>query len=162
MKSQRLVNTPKLLGFFTLLFLAGLLSISCSEWIVPVELTGKWSAQQEITFREKIEGKYVFSKHQEKIEIVINSDGTVNGFIGQAKLIACKIVKNRRAFGKFLHIKTDYRITGKLQGKINSFDKANQRDVSMPFNVINNETQGTIFESSGFNIFPFAAMNLKK
>lgn len=162
MKAKKPILKPTLRHIFFLLFLGGILSISCSEWLVPLSLTGKWSAMQEITFREKINGKYKFTNYVEKIELVVNPDGSVTGNIGNGVFKSSKVVKNRGSFGKFINIKTDYRIIGTLEGKINSFDSKDSREISVPFNVLNNETQGTIFESSGINIFPFADMKLKK
>jgi hypothetical protein len=147
--------------YFTIIVF-GVFNLSCSNWKVPIELTGKWISQQDIVLRIKKDGKYEFSKHFETVLIQINADATITGSIGNAQLENCKIVKNRGKLGRSLNLKTDYRIIGKLKGKINSFDNQEVRSVSMPFNVENNIMEGSIFESSGFDIFPFADMNLKK
>lgn len=162
MKNTKNLRNFKYLFITFSISILSLIFISCSNWIVPVDLTGKWVSQQDVVFRDKKEGKYVFTKHSERIEIWISSDGKVTGNIGNAVLKDCKIIKNRGAFGRFLNLKTDYQIIGKLEGKINPKDVRDFRKVSMPFNMKNNAMEGSIFESSGFNIFPFGDMNLTK
>lgn len=165
LKMKTKINKKKI-AIITVLaigFVSIIIALTPSNWTVPKELAGNYVSSQKITFREKVNGEYTFTNCNEIVNISIGIDGKVIGFIGNATLKECKIEKNRGSLGRKLNLKTDYRIYGYLDGKINQNDKQTERKISMPFNSEQNKLIGCIFESPDFwSIFPFCDIQLPK
>lgn len=139
--------------------------VSCNEWVMPVELAGTWSGSEIITVRFKTNGKpyqFIISKESLPVIFKINNDGRVDGTIGNAKLMGCKVNRNRNAIGRALNLATDYVITGNLTGSIFQEDTIFLRNISAPFDMKNKTLNGSIFQRDGLDLFPMAGLKLAK
>ncbi|MCE9540832.1 MAG: hypothetical protein K8R85_16685 [Bacteroidetes bacterium] len=127
-------------------------------------MTGTWSARQRVTVRMKdANNDYIFIKDTVTIAITISADVSVEGTCGGALFKDCLLSSNRGWFGRWLNIKTDYIITGKLIGKIFEKDTLTDKTISAPFNVTGSSTAGSLFQKEGwFDIYPMADFKLEK
>lgn len=93
----------------------------------PDELVGTW------------EGISLFSRHgareTARVSLTILPDGRVEGSAGGARMADCVVRRNRGWLGRKLGIKTDYRITGWLEGAVVPADAGGRRRISLPFNL---------------------------
>ena len=105
---------------------------------VPEALVGTWEGKAKFWVPLFEEGASQ-SQHSDKpvaIRIRIAADGSVEGQVGTAHLVGCKLKRNRGWWGKTLHLATDYIICdGRLEGPVLSTDrKAAKRSFTIPFN----------------------------
>ncbi|HEY3112424.1 MAG TPA: hypothetical protein VGJ62_01920 [Gemmatimonadaceae bacterium] len=68
------------------------------------------------------------------VRLVILADGSVSGQIGDARLVNARISTNRGAIGRFLHIKTDYIVSGQLVGPVIAAEHIQRNAVKLPLN----------------------------
>ncbi len=156
---------PKLIFIYILTGCILLLNASCSKWLVPETMTGKWSGKEIVTVRMKVDGKFVFisSKDSMDINLLIQKDNGVTGNIGNAILTDGIVSKNRGEVGRKIGIKTDYIITGNLKNTIFEEDTIELKPISMPFNIVNNCFEGSIFQHTGnLGLFPMFDLNVCK
>lgn len=156
-----LIEMKKYCSYFMLLFAIA----SCSDWVMPKELAGRWTGNEIITLRFDAKGKpYAFVKSKDSLPVIfiINNDGTVEGTFGNAKLTGCRVNKNRNAIGRALNLATDFVITGNLTGPVFQEDTIVFRNISAPFDMKNNTISGSIFQRDGLDLFPMAGLNLTK
>jgi len=116
-------------------------------WEVTEVVIGLWQGQAEISGPLKKDPSP--SDNAEDwlaIEIHIASDGSVSGKVGDAEFVDCTLKKNRTRLEEAINIKTDYIIEGQLVGHIVEADSINQRDISIPFNIVDHELKGSLFE----------------
>ena len=129
---------PVILFFF-------LQSQNVYAWQPDSLITGKWQCKSEI-FADFKKGEFPSNAPEDyfEISIIINKDCVVEGRIGNAKFVNCVVKKNRSWFGRLIKIRTDYIIThGYLDGKINSLDNETKRVFTIPFNIYENNLQGS-------------------
>ena len=103
------------------------------------QMLEKWQPDQSITGTWIGSGETRQFGNLESIEIMMTIDesGIVSGTVGEALLEECVIKLNRNDFERFINVKNDYIIReGKVSGMINSRDDIAYRDISMPFNII--------------------------
>ena len=80
------------------------------------------------------------------IDITIHADGTVTGTVGDAELVDCLLKQNRGELGRRLNIATDFIIMdGYLAGAIVPGDEVQDRQLTIPFNVVDDQLRGTLF-----------------
>lgn len=80
------------------------------------------------------------------VEIAIHDDGTVTGMVGGAELRDCVLKQNRGELGRSLNIATDFIIMdGYLDGPIVPEDTVLQKDLTIPFNIVDEQLKGTLF-----------------
>lgn len=127
-------------------FLSFLSIKAAVAWNPPDTLVGTWSGKAEV-FAPFKKCPYP-SKAPEDwlgIQIQIHADGTVDGQIGEAHFVGCKVKSNRGWLGRQLNIKTDYIICdGALTGAIVSTDKEIKRYFTIPFNVVDGKLKGGV------------------
>ena len=115
-----------------------------ADWNPPDALVGTWSGQTEI-FAPFKKSPYP-SKASEDwtcIQIQIHADGSVDGQVGEALFVGCKVRSNRGWLGRKLNVKTDYIICdGALTGAIVSTDKETKKYFTIPFNVVDGKLKG--------------------
>jgi len=137
------------------------------NWSPPQSMAGKWTGQPEVfgPFKKGISP----SEHTEDwvyIEMIIATDGSVTGKVGQAELADCMVKQNRNDFERLLEIKTDYIIRGTLKNGIVRDDTVEKRDISIPYNIIDGEMRGSIFEIEPWKypdpLFPRLTLRLEK
>lgn len=119
-----------------------------NDWNPQQPLVGKWSGKSEIfSDFKKGQSPSTFPEDLINIDITINDDGSVTGFIGDAEMENCKIQLNRNRFEKLLGIKTDYIVSGGfIKNGISDNDNKTMRDISILFDLIDGEIKGSIFE----------------
>jgi hypothetical protein len=113
-------------------------------WQPDSTLTGRWHGKSEI-FSSFKKGAYPshFPEDSIEIDIHIRPDGTVEGRVGGAAFVDCRVQKNRSWFGKWIGIRSDYIITrGFLTGRINAADPEDKRSFTIPFNLVGEGIKG--------------------
>lgn len=132
---------------------------------LPATVTGRWMGKVPLQVRTKEHGHYIFhpSKDSIAIYISIEPDGIVSGTIGAARLFECKAAVNRGRIKRALHLQTDFIIRGKLLGQIFNADSIDEKIISIPFNVLHNQTEGSLFDRSGsWDLYPMANFQLHR
>ena len=150
-----------------LLFVLAVYSIAQSSlfWKVPENITGDWNGTQPVKVRSQNEqGKYKFTQSPAALPLTLHVDaaGRVTGRLGDATFANCKIRKNRGWMGKKLNLATDYVIRGELEGKTFPNDPSDHKKITIPFNVENGRTSGTIFELVSWDLYPLADAGIAK
>lgn len=137
--------------------------VSCSNQVIPVELSGTYSGNNRIIVRYQKDGQYIFYEDNAVVTIDISNNHMVTGIVGGAIFSDCRIVPNRGWIARQLNIKTDYLITGKLSGSTFSKDSISEKDISIPFNMEDKELKGSLFLTSDGQKFPLISfLKLKK
>jgi hypothetical protein len=152
---------PSFRNFFFLILLIACSSARADDWTVPKYLTGEWTSTQVVTVRQKnAEGKIHFAKDSVNIRITIGADGKVEGSCGSGIFNSCTITNNRGWFGRMFNWGSDYIITGTLLGNIFPGDTIIEKEISIPFNLTDGVSQGTLFQKHGADIFPMVNIRL--
>ena len=146
------------------IFIATLALQACSKWTVPPELIGAWSGKNNVTFRTKdAAGNYVFKTEETPVRFVIRQDESMEGTVGAATFVNCKISQNRNWFEKQLGLSTDFQVTGgTLKGRINANDPFNGKEIMVPFDLKDGKIRGTIFLHNDGAKFPMVDLELAK
>ena len=116
--------------------------------VIPDSIAGTWSGKGFLNspLAQKIPPSDVPADNPE-IQIIIGTDGSVTGTVGQAHFCECIARKNRGWLGRLLNIKTDYIIKGGyLQGSLCPQDTVNIKKFTLPFNIRNGLLTGTIMQ----------------
>lgn len=92
---------------------------------VMPEMAGRWSGHGEIVVSWT-------TQRQLLVHLTISPDGGVAGTIGDATLIDGRFFQNRGWLGRALDIKTDYIITGRLQGCLIAAEGVCRDSVKIP------------------------------
>lgn len=92
---------------------------------VPLSLTGAWGGTADI-FDSWIEQRTI------DVAVFIRPDGSVTGMIGQAPVKHGRLQRNRGELGRFLRIKTDWIITGTLDGYLLPAEGIRATHVTIP------------------------------
>ncbi len=80
------------------------------------------------------------------LTITIHDDGTVTGTVGDAQLVDCVLKQNRGELGRQLKLATDYIIMdGYLRGPIVPEDETPEKNLTIPFNLVDGNLRGTLF-----------------
>ena len=109
------------------LWAATVLTAWARNEVIGPEMVGHWEGG----------GKIIVTWCQQTnlpVTLDIKTDGTVTGKIGDATLTRGQLRRNRGWLGKKLNIKTDYIITGRLEGPIVSSEGITRSGVNMPLN----------------------------
>lgn len=118
---------------------------------VPEPLLGDWHGEQTIRL------PIVFVPEPDNdpsddvlvpiaIDLTIHEDGTVTGRVGDAELVDCVLKQNRGELGRRLNVATDYIVMdGSLVGAIVPEDETLQKDLTIPFNLVDGHLRGSLF-----------------
>jgi hypothetical protein len=68
------------------------------------------------------------------VRLDILADGSVTGTVGDARLTAGRISRNRGPIGRLLNIKTDYIVRGELRGPVIASEHIERDRVNLPLN----------------------------
>ena len=104
------------------------------------EMTGDWSGRGEIVVSWT-------KQRQISVQLTISPDGAVQGTIGDARLSAGKFTRNRGWLGRALNIKTDYIITGPLEGCIVASENVCRDSVKIPLHWSEGHFTGSLHTS---------------
>jgi hypothetical protein len=102
-------------------------AVSLSGQLPDPAMIGTWSGDGQIVVNWTDQP----SIH---VRLVIVADGSVSGEVGDARLSNARITRNRGSIGRFLHIKTDYIVSGELRGPIIASEHIQRDGVKMPLN----------------------------
>ena len=132
---------------------------------LPPTIVGEWTGQVEV-FAPFKRGKSPSSYPEDWISValVIDETGKVSGQIGDAHLTPCQVKLNRNDFERWINIETDFYIQeATLTGPISPLDPAASRIVSIPFNIIDGQLRGSIFQVEDWHypdpLFPYLLLN---
>ena len=109
------------------LWAAAALTAWARNEVVRPEMVGHWEG----------DGKIIVTWCQQTnlpVTLDVKADGGVTGKIGDATLTKGQLRRNRGWLGKKLNIKTDYVITGRLEGPIVSAEGITRSGVNIPIN----------------------------
>ena len=146
MQKRKLKHNPgSKLARIIILFVV-LVSTKLLAWSLPDSLLGHWY--------ESFEANKVFIKQPDgtihpdslvRVDIFVQANGNVFGSVGEARLVRCRIKKNRTWLGRMLNFKTDFIIRGGyLEGGVVSRDIVQKREFTIPFNIKNRKMRGSI------------------
>ncbi len=130
----------------------------CVSHIPAAEIAGVYQDDVTLTVRTRENGKFVFTRAADKVhmQLTIQSDGTVEGLVGDARFVDATCTLNRGDLGRKLNVKTDFIIRGKLDGRIFANDPTSGKEVSLPFNLENGRIHGSLFQLDSPGLYPMA------
>ncbi len=148
---------------FEILLVAILFLTACNDKVLPSFLAGTYTGKERIIIRYDKDGQYIYRDDVVMVSLFIDSLGHVAGMVGEAELEDCNVTKNRGWIGQQLGIRTDFLISGMLRGNTFNKDTIAEKDVSIPFNIENNELKGSLLLTTKGQSFPLiSTLILKK
>jgi len=147
----------------TTLFLGAVMWLATATLaLADTPLAGRWHGNDRFFGLRREEGAATEGVPQYvETDLTISSTGAVTGHIGGAELSGCMLEANRGWLGRLLHIKTDYIIRGKMIGRVSSQSEKGSHVISVPFNLVGNELQGSAFVSGGTFDYPYPFLRLQ-
>jgi hypothetical protein len=133
-------------------------TLSLSGQLPDPAMIGTWSGDGQIVVNWT-------DQRSIHVRLVIVADGSVSGGVGDAQLTSARIARNRGAIGRFLHIKTDYIVSGELRGPVIASEHIQRDGVKMPLNWNGSEFTGALHTSGsafgGADRMVFTAFHLR-
>jgi hypothetical protein len=122
-----------------LILLASLVpgSASAQSKATRDSMTGVWCGSARIVVNWTVQKAL-------PVRLAIAPSGDVTGQVGDAQLAAGRLKTNRGAIGRMLNIKTDYIVTGRLEGPIIAAEGVTRPGVKMPLNWTGSEFRGGV------------------
>lgn len=157
------IDQTKTRYLFSILLFSSFILSACSEWVIPGDLPGTYTGNQKVMIRYNRDGQYIYRDDYVLMNLFIDKKGNVCGLVGGATFEGCTVTQNRSWIESQLGIKTDFLIKGMLKG--NTFDKDTlvNKDISIPFNIINSELNGSLFLMTKGDSFPIiSTLKLQK
>jgi hypothetical protein len=121
------------------------------EWRGRGDIVVNWTAQRHLA-----------------VDLTISPSGVVEGRIGDARLVGGRLTQNRGRLGRALNIKTDYIITGSLEGCIVASESICRESVKIPVNLRDGHfvgglhTSGSVGGGKDRMILSVARLNLSR
>lgn len=81
------------------------------------------------------------------VRLVVAPDGSVEGRIGDARLVGGHLRRNRGQVGRLLHVKTDYVVRGALDGPVLAAEDVRRDGVSLPLDWSGEAFRGAVHTS---------------
>lgn len=137
--------------------------VSAKSNLLPATITGTWLSSQIITIRFEDEaGKEMFVSDTVLIRISIDANGILTGTCGRATFSGGRIRENRNWFGNLFNLGTDYVFEGQLTRKIFDTDPLPEKEIKMPFSLLEGYLQGTLLQKAGWGGHPMVEFKLGK
>jgi hypothetical protein len=149
LKSRRLI-----LFFTTVIFTF----TACSGWEIPASLPATYTGNERVIIRYEKDGQFIFRDEYVKVSLMIDSIGHVTGMVGEATFERCNVLQNRGWISRQIGIKTDFLIKGSLQGYTFPKDTFFNKEISIPFNLVNDELKGSLFMKTNGESFPIISI----
>jgi len=147
----------------TLLLFSIFILTACSECVMPGDLPGTYTGKQRVMIRYDRGRQYIYQDDYVLMSLFIDSKGKVCGMVGGATFEGCTVTQNRGWIERQLGIKTDFLIKGMLKGNTFEKDTLVNKDISIPFNIINSELKGSLFLVTKGDSFPIiSTLKLQK
>ena len=125
---------------------------------IPPQMTGAWSGEARIAVSWTTQKTLA-------VRVIVAQDGTVTGVIGDATLRDGRLQRNRTALGRTLRVKTDWIISGTLDGPIIAAESIQRDSVKLPLNWADDHFEGSVntsgSELGGKQSMWLAAQNLR-
>jgi len=109
-------------------------------WAPPANLVGEWQGSAPISSDWT-------RQRQLPVFIHVAVSGSLNGRIGDAQIAWGLLEPGHNAVGRFLHLGTDFRFVGQLNGVILSADDVRRNSFSIPCDFINGQLVGDFITS---------------
>lgn len=113
-----------------------LLSLAISAQVDPA-FAGRWHGSAEIVVTWT-------TQRMLEVDIVIDTAGRVTGVVGDARIIDGHMLPNRGALARWFGWRSDYIITGTLEGAIIAAEGVVRSGVRIPFNVVADRLEGGV------------------
>jgi hypothetical protein len=137
------------------LFLIIPLMFSCIKSEKQNYIFGSWEGMNSISTRYlNASNNFVFINDSVPINITINKDSIVTGYIGNSRFIKCKLSKNTGLIGKVIHMGTEVGIIGFISGRFNKYDTCSVKIINIPFTNNDSLLSGTIFMRNTNEMLP--------
>ena len=136
--------TTRSLAALSLAILVAQACTSSGSEPAPPELVGDWTGDA---------GIIVSWCERERLDVALHvaSDASVSGAVGDAALVDGRLRRNRGALGRSMKIKTDWIISGDLEGPIVGDEGIERDGVNIPFNLIEGRMKGSV-HSTGWHV----------
>lgn len=131
---------------------------SCSETEMPSDLPGTYSGNEIVLLRYDKDGQYLGKDDIVQVSLIVGNNGEISGVVGEAVFEGCKVTRNRGWLSRLLNIKTDFIINGRLKGRTYENDTLQNKIISMPFNLKNNEINGRLFLNNNGHNYPIISI----
>ena len=137
--------------------------LSCRGGPLPASLAGTWTGRDKVGVRvQDPRGGPRFVSDTVAISLTIDADGRAKGYVGGAVLENAYVVRNRGWFGRRLHIGTDFRLEGRLQGHLFAADPIPTKDVLAPFDLRGDTLAGGLAQRVRMGIYPMVLLRLPR
>lgn len=104
---------------------------------IPPGTVGRWEGDARIVVN--------WTKQRTlHVALTVAPDGTVTGTVGDAVLRNGRLKANRGPIGRTLNLKTDYIITGDLEGPVIKAEDIVRSGVNIPFNLTEEHFDGAV------------------
>lgn len=113
-----------------------LVSLAVPAQLDPV-FAGRWHGSAEIVVNWT-------TQRTLEVHIVIDSAGRVTGMLGDARIVDGHVQPNRGALARWFGWRSDYIITGTLDGAIIEAEGVVRSGVRIPFNVVADRLEGGV------------------
>jgi hypothetical protein len=144
--------------FYILLIPVVFILFACNEWTIPANLPGIYTGNARAIIRFDNDGQYIYRDKNVMISLNIDSIGHVTGLVGEATFEECNVKQNRGWIARQLNIKTDFLIRGMLKGNIFDKDTITNKDITIPFNIVNGELKGSLVQTTKGESFPMISI----
>jgi hypothetical protein len=143
------------LSTYCILLIIITFTVSCNKNNgIPAELPGTYTGKERVIVRYNNDGQFFFREDSVLVSLIIESDGQISGMVGEAAFEKCNVKTNRGWISRQLNIKTDFQISGMLEGYIFSKDTVTNKNVKIPFNLDDGVIKGSIFLMNKGQDFP--------
>jgi len=139
-----------LTGALTLL----LLPVAVAQAQAPAALVATWEGEARIA-------NAPLGACRPMVRLTIAADGTVQGMVGEARLVRGRLRPNRGALGRWFHMKTDWVVDADLDGPLLSVESVTRERIRIPFDLEELELHGG-FHASGGGVTVKARFVLRK
>jgi hypothetical protein len=131
-------------AFFSFCIILLVMMSACAAWELPGDIPGTYTGKAREMIRYDRGGQFVYMDKSVLISLVIDSAGGITGMVGEAAFEGCKVAQNGSWIARQLKINTEYIITGMLSGKTFEKDTVINKNISIPFNIVNGELKGSL------------------
>ena len=100
-------------------------------------LAGSWSGEAQIFVNWTVQRTLA-------VRLSIAPDGRVSGTVGDAVLRNGNLRRNRGALGRALHLKTDWAVTGDLDGAVIKAEAIRRTSVTIPLDWFDDHFEGGV------------------
>lgn len=109
---------------------------------VPPGWAGTWEGEAQVA-------NAAYAACLPWVRLTIAADGSVQGMVGDARLVRGLVKRNRGAVGRLLNVRTDWIIDAELDGPLVSSEGVRRERIRMPFDVRGDTLRGGFHATGG-------------